>query len=50
MIEEELKSKEQFCIVKETGTLMIIRDNQRINKSKEHKLVIRNATASIAAV
>lgn len=50
VVEEGLESKEQSCIVEETRILMIIREEQRISNSKEHKLRIRNATASSAAV
>lgn len=50
MIEEGLKSKEQFFIVEEAGILMTIREEHRISNGKEHKLGIRNTTASSAAV
>lgn len=49
VVEEGLKGKEQFCTVEGTGILVIIREEQRISNSKEHKLGIRNTTASSAA-
>lgn len=50
MVEEGLRSTEQFCIAEEPGILMIIREKLGISNSREHYLGIRNTTASGAAV
>lgn len=50
IVEEGLKSKQQFFTVEEIRILMIIREEKRISNSEEHKLGIRNTTASSFAV
>jgi len=49
VVEEGLKSEEQFCIAEESG-ILISREELGISNSKEHKLHIRNTTASSVAV
>lgn len=49
MVEEGLKSEEQFCIAEESR-ILINREELEISNSKEHKLHIKNTTAGSATV